>query len=174
MNWTELLKSGADGAYHATEGLIALVDDDSLDWKPETGENWMTTGQLLMHITCACGACMKGFVTGDWSMPEGAEMDDAGDEMLPPAEVLPTVQTVAEAVERLSADKDLAHVMIERAGEEDLAHKLVAAPWNPEEKLPLGHHLLGMVQHLSQHKGQLFYYLKLQGKPVHTGTLWGM
>jgi hypothetical protein len=24
------------------------------------------------------------------------------------------------------------------------------------------------------HAGQLFYYLKLQGKPVNTGHLWGM
>jgi hypothetical protein len=28
--------------------------------------------------------------------------------------------------------------------------------------------------HLAQHKGQLFYYLKLQGKPVNTTDLWGM
>jgi hypothetical protein len=31
-----------------------------------------------------------------------------------------------------------------------------------------------MVGHLAQHKGQLFYYLKLQGKPVNTAHLWGM
>jgi hypothetical protein len=31
-----------------------------------------------------------------------------------------------------------------------------------------------MVEHLAQHKGQLFYYFKLQGKPVNTGHLWGM
>jgi hypothetical protein len=31
-----------------------------------------------------------------------------------------------------------------------------------------------MLGHLTQHKGQLFYYLKLQGKPVNTGDLWGM
>jgi hypothetical protein len=31
-----------------------------------------------------------------------------------------------------------------------------------------------MIQHLAQHKGQLFYYLKLQGKPVNTAHLWGM
>jgi len=30
-----------------------------------------------------------------------------------------------------------------------------------------------MIQHLNQHKGQLFYYLKLQGKPVSTPDLWG-
>ena len=38
----------------------------------------------------------------------------------------------------------------------------------------LGRRLLQMVEHLNQHKGQLFYYLKLQGVPVHTGNLWGM
>jgi hypothetical protein len=30
------------------------------------------------------------------------------------------------------------------------------------------------IHHLQQHKGQLFYYLKLQGKPVNTEHLWGM
>ena len=38
----------------------------------------------------------------------------------------------------------------------------------------LGHRLLGMIGHLTQHKAQLFYYLKLQGKPVNTMHLWGM
>jgi uncharacterized damage-inducible protein DinB len=33
--------------------------------------------------------------------------------------------------------------------------------------------MLFMVEHLNQHKGQLFYYLKLQGKPVKTPDLWG-
>jgi hypothetical protein len=40
-------------------------------------------------------------------------------------------------------------------------------------KLGLGRYLLQMVQHLDRHKGQLFYYLKLQGKPVNTADLWG-
>jgi len=30
-----------------------------------------------------------------------------------------------------------------------------------------------MIQHLDRHKVQLFYYLKLQGKPVNTADLWG-
>ena len=37
----------------------------------------------------------------------------------------------------------------------------------------LGRQLLQMVQHLDRHKSQLFYYLKLQGKPVTTAELWG-
>jgi len=38
----------------------------------------------------------------------------------------------------------------------------------------LGKHLLQMVQHLVQHKTQLYYYLKLMGRPVNTGHLYGM
>ena len=30
-----------------------------------------------------------------------------------------------------------------------------------------------MIAHLAQHKGQLFYYLKLMGKDVKTDDLWG-
>ena len=76
MNFTDLLKNEMEGAYRATEGLLELVDDDSLNWKPEAGRNWMTVGQLLMHIPTACGFCCRGFVTGDWGMPEGASIED--------------------------------------------------------------------------------------------------
>jgi uncharacterized damage-inducible protein DinB len=63
--------------------------------------------------------------------------------------------------------------MIDQAGEDDLANRSMSAPWAPGVEYPLGRHLLQMVQHLDRHKGQLFYYLKLQGKPVNTGDLWG-
>jgi hypothetical protein len=63
--------------------------------------------------------------------------------------------------------------MIDRAGEDDLANKKMAAPWAPGVEYALGRHLLQMVQHLDRHKAQLFYYLKLQGKPVNTADLWG-
>ena len=49
----------------------------------------------------------------------------------------------------------------------------VAAPWNPEER-PIGHQFLQMAGHLANHKAQLFYYLKLLGKPVHTGHMYGV
>ena len=174
MNWTELLKQEIEMTYGATEGLLEFVDDDALDWKPETGENWMTTGQLLFHITSACGFCCKGFVTGDWSMPgmgDVAEMSD--EEMLPPAGALPSAGSVAQIKELLASDKQLALDMVDQAGEEDLENRGVSAPWDPTEK-PLGPQLLMMVAHLAQHKGQLFYYLKLQGKQVDTSHLWGM
>jgi uncharacterized damage-inducible protein DinB len=174
VNWTELLKSEVERTFASTERLLDKVDPNRLDWKPATGSNWMTVSQLLMHLSNACGAPFKGFVTGDWGMPEGMKMEDIPpEEMLPPAEKMPAIGGVAEAKRLLSRDKALALQMIDKAGESDLANKQVAAPWMPGVKLPLGRYLLEMVQHLEKHKGQLFYYLKLQGKPVTTADLWG-
>ena len=171
MNWTELIKTEIETAYSVTEPLIDMVDENHLDWKPPTGSNWMTVGQLLRHLTDACGSAMRGFVTGDWGMPEAGEMTE--EELLPPAEKLPTIGSPAEAKALLAQDKQLALDMLAQCSEEQLANKLVTAPWNPNPMV-LGYRLLQMVGHLDRHKGQLFYYLKLQGKPVHTGHLWGM
>jgi len=169
MNWTELLMSEIESVYKVTQGLLDLVDEESLDWKPSEGSEWMTTGQLLMHLTIACGAPMCGYVTGDWGLPEEVDINDfsqlreiiglSEEETLPPAEKLPTIGSVSEAKEYLAEDK--------------LANQPSKAPWEDTE-LILGHRLLHMVAHLSHHKAQLFYYLKLQGKPVNTSHLCGM
>ena len=171
MNWTELLKAEVESTYAVTERLLALVGEDSLEWKPSTGSNWMTTGQLLKHLTQGCGATFRAFITGDWGLPEGTDSSELT--QLPPAEKLPTVESVAEARRLLREDKETAFEMLAASGEEQLAHNPAPAPWDPTEML-LGHRLLQMVDHQKQHKGQLFYYLKLQGKPVGTRELWGM
>lgn len=163
MNWTELLKSEAEGTYRAAEGLMDLVDADELSWKPEAGEAWMSTSELLCHLTNACGWCCERFVDDDWA----AVM--AGTAASPPTDV----SSVEEAKKLLAADKALTMALIDRVGEETLATKRMSAPWDPTER-PLGQHLLGMIAHLGQHKGQLFYYLKMQGKPVNTWTLYGI
>ena len=174
MNWTDLLKMEIDCAYTTTERLLDKVDPDSLDWKPSTGANWMTLGQLLMHITNACGAGCRAFVTGDWGLPPGVKIEDlTPEEMLPPAEKLPAIGSVDEARKLLAADKLVALQSVEQAGESDLAGRGLAAPWAPGSEFALGRHLLMMVQHLDRHKAQLFYYLKMQGKPVNTSDLWG-
>jgi hypothetical protein len=181
MNWTELLKAEIDDVYTPTEGLMRMVEPGDLEWKPSTGENWMTVGQLLLHCTVACGFCFRGFVTGDWGMPEsakGAEDAEGGDpspeSMLPPASEMPTVGSVEQALEALARDKALAFEMVDQAGEEALHSKMVTAPWNPGVERPLGIFLHEMVEHLSIHRAQLFYYLKLMGRPVSTTTLWGI
>lgn len=170
MNWTELLKLETGYAFAITEKLVDMVSDSELGWKPPTGKNWMTVGQLLKHLAYSCGAGMKGFVTGDWGVPEG-DMDP--ENMLPPAEKLPTVESVAEAKKQLAADKQTAFDILASCDERSLDTKPAPAPWDPREII-LGHRLLQMVEHLNSHKSQLFYYLKLMGKPVNTGHLWGM
>ncbi|MBN2536550.1 MAG: DinB family protein [Spirochaetales bacterium] len=174
MNWKELIRSEVESTYAATDKLMNLVDADRLDWKPSTGRNWMTVGQVLKHMTEACGSSMKGFVTGDWGMPEGMDPGQLPpEEMLPPAEKFPTIESAARARELLASDKKIALDMLARCSENDLADKTASAPWD-SRKIALGYRLLQMVDHLKYHKAQLFYYLKLQGKPVNTGDLWGM
>ncbi len=170
MNWTTLLKEAMEYNYAIAEKLMDKVCDCELNWKPPLGSNWMTIGQLLYHLTESCGACCKGFVTGDWGFnPDEIPPEDT----LPPAEKLPSVKSVTEAKALLKEDKKIALQMLELAGEERLDGELVEAPWD-KTKVLLGQRLLDMVNHLQQHKGQLFYYLKLQGKPVNTNDLWGL
>jgi uncharacterized damage-inducible protein DinB len=56
--------------------------------------------------------------------------------------------------------------------EAELLANRFTAPWGGSE-LSLFQHLLLMIAHLAQHKGQLFYYLKLMGKDLNTSDLWG-
>lgn len=175
MNWTELLNGAIEESYAVTDSLMGMVEDSELGWKPSSGTNWMTNGQLLLHMTMACGACCKGFVAGDWGLPEGVKMEDMShEEMMPPAEKMPTVESVAQARELLARDKVVALEMVAQTGETDLDSKMVSAPWAPGMEFPLGQHLLQMVQHLVLHKAQLYYYLKLMGRPVNTMHLYGM
>ncbi|MCW5981156.1 MAG: DinB family protein [Bryobacteraceae bacterium] len=174
MTWTQLLKTEMAGVYSTTALLLDRVDPNCLDWKPATGSNWMTMGQLLKHIGDACGAGCRAFLTGDWGLPPGVSVEDLKpEEMLPPAEKLPAVASVEEAKKALAGDRTTALEAIDLAGEAQLEHKLVAAPWAPGVECALGRHFLQMVQHLDRHKTQLFYYLKLQGQPVSTVDLWG-
>lgn len=169
MNWTDLLKSEMDMAYRAAEGLIDLVDD--LDWKPATGDNWMTTGQLLEHITSSCGYVFRGFVSGEWKMPDGTDMADAPPDEMMTAEAMPSAESAEAAAAALRADKEMSLGLLEQA--DGRFDDPTPAPWNPQPA-PLGQQMLMGVNHLNQHKGQLFYYLKLQGKPVNTMHYYGM
>jgi hypothetical protein len=172
MTWMELLKGQMEASYASADGLLSLLKDGELTWKPETGENWMTAGQLVRHLTDACGAPCKGFVTGDWGTPEDFDPSESSPaDILPSAESMPSIDSVAEAKRLLAEDKQVALAMIGEAGEADLSNRLASAPWDPRE-MPLGQRLLQMINHLEMHKAQLFYYLKLQGKPVNTTHLW--
>ncbi len=174
MTLTEVLKQDAENMYRVTEGLMKMVDPDELNWKPATGKNWMTTGQVVKHCTNACGAIVKGFVSGDWGLPPGTKMEDMSpEEMLMPAEKMPTVASIDEALGLMAEDRKTALKYISEAGESNLLTRKMGAPWGGPEQT-LFQHISQMIGHLGQHRGQLFYYLKLQGKDVNTGHLYGM
>jgi uncharacterized damage-inducible protein DinB len=174
MTWMQFLRDEIEVTYASTEKLLDKVDPNTLDWKPDHGCNWMTLGQLLRHISEACGAGIRAFVYGDWGLPEGVKIGDlTPEEMLPPAKKLPGIENVERARKLLSKDKAVALQTLTEVNEDQLENRRLAAPWAPGIELALGRHLFQMVQHLDRHKAQLFYYLKLQGKPVNTADLWG-
>jgi hypothetical protein len=170
MTLNEILISDAEGVYRAADGLFRRVDPSTLDWKPQTGENWMTVGQLLRHCSEACGSTVRGFITGDWGFP--ADAGDPGEgAMMPQADAMPAVESVDEAIRLLADDKAEAMRLFAEVSEDRLANELSSAPWGGPERT-LFQHCHEMIWHLAQHKGQLFYYLKLQGTPVNTMDLW--
>ena len=173
MNWTQLLQQKIEYAYSTTGSLMAKVDVDKLNWKPTAGSNWMTMGQLLRHITEACGAGCRAFVTQDWGLPPGLTWETINaEQVFTPAEKMPSIQNLEDAGRLLLQDKELALQTIQQAGEDGLIESM-DAPWAPGKPMPLGLHFLQMIDHLERHKTQLFFYLKLQGKPVNTIDLWG-
>ncbi len=171
MNMRGLLSSSLEYNYAVSERLMRRVNDAELNWKPATGKNWMTTGQLLFHITESCGLCYKGIVTGEWNLQEGGTEETRVEDTMPTAEKMRTVSSVQEALDLLAADKKVAVEMLATASDEDLENKLISVPWDTTA-MPLGVRLMQMNQHLTQHKGQLYYYLKLQGQDVGTEDLW--
>ncbi|NTU97137.1 MAG: DinB family protein [Chlorobiaceae bacterium] len=172
MNWKELLLKQIDEAYRVSERLVGLLDESDLSWKPSENNNWMTTGQLLYHLGHSCGIPMKGFATGEWNMPAHDNVSETKPDIAPPpAEKLKTVESLGEAMKMLAEDKKIAIESVNGCVEEDLDGKPSPAPWD-RTPLILGLRLLQMIDHLNQHKAQLFYYLKLQGKPVNTMHLY--
>jgi uncharacterized damage-inducible protein DinB len=169
MTLTQVLIDEAEVCYAITERLVRRVTDDELSWTPAEGKGWMTMGQLLMHIASyGCGKAIQGFVTGDW----GPEIQETGAEVhVPPPAALPTVVSVVQALDLLADDRRLSMDCLAATGDLNLLERRVAAPWGGPE-LPLFQQLLHMIAHLAQHKGQLFYYLKLMSKGVNTDDLW--
>ncbi len=171
----ELLVDETEATYAITARLIQQVTDHDLSWKPATGHNWMTMGQLLMHCSSfSCGKAIQGFVRGDWGMAEEIESEKGiANQHVPPPSALPTVTSVEQALKLLAEDRNLALTCINEIKESELLTKKLTAPWGGPER-SLFQHLLQMIAHLIQHKGQLFYYLKLKGHDLNTSDLWGV
>jgi hypothetical protein len=174
MTLVEVLEQEADTTFKVTDALFRRVQPGTLGWKPATGQNWMTVGQLVMHCTNSCGPAIKGFLTGDWGLPEGVRFEDMKpEEMLAPASALPTVESVEQALALLANDRALTFEQLSHVSEADLLTRTLSAPWGGPT-ITLFQQLYNMIGHMGQHKGQLFYYLKLMGQDVNTMDLYGV
>ncbi len=159
MKKDEFFKFALD-AYRPTEAMFRMVPADKLDWKP--APNFLTIGQVLYHISAGLGSELQMLITGKWPTPE--EMQAS---MKP--ENFPSCG-IEDALARLEKDKTALHQVLADLSEEDFANKIVSVPWGWQGKFEVM--ALNFREHFTNHKMQLFTYLKLLGLPVNTQTLY--
>ena len=148
-------------SFQPAEKLISMVPADKLGWKP--GPTFMSTGQLLCHLSDGVGAGLEMVITGKW--PPAEEME-AGMKL----ENMPSCG-IREALGKLEKDKATLRDTLDDMSEEDFTNRVFAVPWGWKTKFEIMS--LAFLAHFNNHKMQLFTYLKLLGLPVNTETLYG-
>jgi hypothetical protein len=148
-------------AYRPAETLIRLAPADKLDWRP--APNFMSLGQLICHLSEGLGDGLRLLVTGEW--PSMEEMDKGMR-----LENLPACSAAA-GLARLEKDNVTLRDALAGIRSEDFAQKVVSVPWGAQGKIEKM--ALYFREHFTNHKQQLFTYLKLLGLPVDTTTLYG-
>jgi DinB superfamily len=147
-------------AFRPATTLIKMVPADKLDWQP--GPKFMTFGQLICHLGSGVGEGVRLLHTGQW--PSMEEMQTGMKQ-----ENLPSCG-VEEALNKLEADKQILRAALEEISEDDFTGRIVSVPWGFQGKFELL--ALGFLEHFTNHKMQLFTYLKLLDMPVSTPTLY--
>jgi len=163
MTRNEYLKF-VEGYYRAARGLIALTPDDKLDFKPQEG--LMTIAQVLKHLASSLGASLEMANKNSWpQMPEG--------DMPPNADSMPHSQSTTEALEEIDKDWALLLKEIDKIKDDEFEKNKLTVPWMP---MPMTYQefMMQSMEHLSNHRMQLFIWLKLAGLKLHTGHLYGM
>ena len=143
------------------EKLIGMVPADKLDWKP--GPTFMSTGQVLCHLSDGVGGGLETLVSGKW--PPMEEME-AGMKL----ENMPSCG-VQEALSKLEKDKTILRATLDGISEDDFTNRVVSVPWGWKAKFEIMS--VSFLGHFNNHKMQLFTYLKLLGLPVNTESLYG-
>jgi uncharacterized damage-inducible protein DinB len=153
-----------EGIYKATRGLIELTPKDKLDFKPMDG--LFTIGQVIKHLTTSLGASLSMAVNNSWpEMPEG--------DMLPPAEKFPKSNSTAEALKEIDQDWELLKEELEKITDGEFNKNEINVPWMPVS-MTIAEFMMQAMEHLSNHRMQLFIWLKLAGEALNTGHLYGL
>lgn len=146
-------------SFRPVEGMLKMVPADKLDWKP--AQNFMSVGELICHLSDGIGTELRMLITNSWPKPE--EMNEAMKGKMPSC-------NVEEALAKLEKDKTTLKDILSGVSEDEFANKIVSTPWGWNGKLEKM--ALDFKEHFSNHKMQLFTYLKLLGFPVNTQTLY--
>jgi hypothetical protein len=148
--------------YRPTEKLIGMVPGDKLDWRP--GPTFMSAGQVICHLSMGLGAGFEWLLGG--KLPSMEEMGE-----IMKLENLPSCSP-QEALDKLEKDRRILRQLLDGMSEEDFTNKVVSVPWGVTAKTE--RMAIQLLEHFTNHKMQLFTYLKLLGLPVNTQTLYGM
>jgi len=146
-------------AFRPAESLLKMVPADKLDWKP--GPDFMTLGNLICHFSDGIGTELRMLVSNSWPKPEDMAEAMKGR--------MPTCGT-QEALAKLEKDKTTLREVLAGVTEDEFAAKVVSTPWG--FKGTLEKMSLDFREHFTNHKQQLFIYLKMLGFPVNTQTLY--
>ncbi len=149
-------------AYKPAEVLIKLVPADKLNWRP--GPKFMSLGQVICHLSEGVSAEMNCLITGKWPYNPDQMVEMMKLENLPSC-------GVEEALGKLENDKTRLRTFLDGISEQDFAEKVVSVPWGWQAKLE--RMAISFREHFTNHKMQLFTYLKLLDLPVDTSTLYG-
>ena len=143
-------------SFRPAETMLKMVPADKLEWKP--GPTFMTMGNLICHMSEGIGTELRMALTNSWPKPEDMKQKE-----------MPTC-SVQEALDKLERDKTTLREVLASVSEEEFASKVISVPWG--WKSPMEKMALDFREHFTNHKMQLFTYLKLLGFPVNTETLY--
>jgi hypothetical protein len=144
------------------EHLIRMVPVTDLDWRPETPAASHDLAHLLGHLLdCLAGFCAVFHAAFPRELAHLAELQSFPvNHACPPQEALARFHEYSAHIDRafaLCSDDDL--------------RRLIPSVFVPEGE-SLMTLLLGNLEHLINHKYQLFLYLKLLGLPVSSKDLY--
>ena len=141
--------------------LISILPGDRLDWLPPIPGAW-PAGVLLGHLLdCLAGFCAALQAAAPRELAHFTRLRD-----------LPVNRACSpkEAADRVAVYRDHIEEGFHQLTDADLSRRLPTI-FVPEGEL-LVTLLLGNLEHLVNHKYQLFIYLKLMGVPVESRDLY--
>ena len=144
-----------------TDHLLSMLPEERLYWTPTTGDGW-STAKLLGHLLeCLAGFCAVLVAVNPERLAHFSEL-----------RAMPVNHAcmIAEAVDRIALYREHIDEGFALLRDEDLARIIPTVFVKSGE--PVLTLLLGNLEHLINHKHQLFTYLKVMGVAVGTRDLY--